>query len=78
MKAAAHTVVSDPHRGRHRSDFAALSALVAASDFAKDSLSRGERKYLRDMITATRSDRIVMGSLPDANDGLIRLERRIE
>jgi hypothetical protein len=40
MKAAAHTVPVDPNRGRHRSDFATLAALVAASDFVDETLSK--------------------------------------
>jgi len=77
MKAAAHTVPVDPHRGRHRSDFATMAALVAASDFVDERLSKKERQYLRDMVDATRADRSVMGSQRDAEDGLIRVERRI-
>lgn len=68
---------ADPHRGRHRGDFAILAALVTAADFADETLSRKERQYLRDMVDATRSDRSVMGSRPEANDGLIRVERRV-
>ena len=67
----------DPHRGRHREDFATLAALVAASDFVDERLSKNERQYLRDMVHATRADRSVMGSQRDADDGLIRVERRI-
>jgi hypothetical protein len=67
----------DPNRGRHRSDFATLAALVAASDFVDETLSKKERQYLRDMVDATRADRSVMGGRPDADDGLIRVERRI-
>jgi len=77
IKAAAHTVPADPARGRHRGDFATLSALVAAADFVGEDLSKRERKYLRDMVEATRADRVVMGSQPDAEDGLQRVERRI-
>jgi hypothetical protein len=77
MKAAAHTVPVDPNRGRHRSDFATLASLVAASDFVDETLSKKERHYLRDMVEATRADRSVMGNRPDADDGLIRVGRRI-
>jgi len=51
--------------------------LVAASDFVDERLSKNERQYLRDMVHATRADRSVMGSQRDADDGLIRVERRI-
>jgi hypothetical protein len=51
--------------------------LVAASDFVDETLSKKERQYLRAMVDATRADRSVMGSQPDADDGLIRVERRI-
>ena len=77
IKAAAHAVPADPHQGRHRSDFATLASLVAASDFVDETLSKKERQYLRDMVDATRADRSVMGSQPAADDGLIRVERRI-
>lgn len=77
MKAAAHTMSADPNRARHRGDFATLAALVSAGDFAGETLSRGERKCLRDMVVATRTDRSVMGTEPDAEDGLLRVERRI-
>lgn len=77
IKAAAYTVPADPNRGRHRGDFATLAALVAAADFAGETLSKGERKYLLDMVHATRTDRSVMGTQPDAEDGLLRVERRI-
>ncbi len=77
MKAAAHTVPVDPNRGRHRGDFATLASLVAAADFVDETLSKKECHYLRDMVDATRADRSVMGSQPAADDGLIRVERRI-
>jgi hypothetical protein len=40
VKAAAHTAVGDPAKGRHRFDFAALAALVAARDFRESELSK--------------------------------------
>ncbi len=52
MKAAAHTAVGDAARGRHRSDFATLGALVAARDFRGEDLSRTDRRGLRNMIAA--------------------------
>jgi hypothetical protein len=75
MKAAAHTAVGDPAKGRHRSDFATLAALVAARDFRDVSLSKKDRKRLRDVLAATRADRAVMLDLDDAEENLNRLER---
>ncbi|MBA3783029.1 MAG: hypothetical protein H0X12_14410 [Nocardioides sp.] len=78
IKAAAHEVISDPLKGRHRADFATLAAMVSASDFRDEELSTSERKRLRAMITRTRADRAVMGAHDDAEDGLERLERRLD
>lgn len=35
MKAAAHSAVGDPAKGRHRSDFVTLASLIAARDFRR-------------------------------------------
>jgi len=75
MKAAAHTAVSDPAKGRHRFDFATLAALVAARDFRDVSLSKKDRRRLSDMLAATRADLAVMSGLSDVEESLNRLER---
>ncbi|AGZ46037.1 hypothetical protein [Actinoplanes friuliensis] len=75
MKAAAHTTVGDAARGRHRFDFAALAALIAARDFRETELTKKDRSRLRAMLQATRADREVMLGLPDAPESLNRLER---
>lgn len=75
MKAAAHTAVGDPAKGRHRFDFATLAALVAARDFRDVELSKKDRQRLRAMLAATRSDREVMLGLEGAAESLDRLAR---
>ena len=75
MKAAAHTVVGDSKKRHHHLDFATLAALVAADDFRDAVLNKKDRKWLRDMVAATRKDSGVMLELDDAAEGLSRLER---
>jgi hypothetical protein len=75
LKAAAHTAVGDPARGRHRFDFATLAALVAAQDFRGVELTKKDRNRLRDMVAATRADPKVMFVLDDVEESLSRLER---
>lgn len=75
MKAAAHTAVGDPAKGRHRFDFATLATLVAARDFRDAELTKKDRQRLRTMLAATRRDREAMLGVEDAADYLDRLER---
>jgi len=75
MKAAAHTVPSDPARGRHRTDFVTLAAGVAAQDFRGVELTRTDRRRLRNMLAQTRADPTAMSGLADAEESLNRLER---
>jgi hypothetical protein len=75
LKAAAHTAVGDPARGRHRFDFATLAALVATQDFRGVELTKKDRNRLRDMVAATRADPKVMFGLDDVEESLSRLER---
>jgi hypothetical protein len=75
LKAGAHTAVGDPGRGRHRFDFAALAALVAAQDFRGVELTKKDRQRLRDMVAATRADRNVLFGLDGVEESLSRLER---
>lgn len=74
MKAATLSIPVDPAKGRHRSDFALLAQMVAASDFRDADLSKGDRKYLRAMVAAVQAD---PGLADDANamDGINRLVR---
>ncbi|WP_203668328.1 hypothetical protein [Cellulomonas pakistanensis] len=55
-KAAEHTVVLDPARGRHRADFAVLTTLIAPSDRIEEAGPR-DRRYLRGMLAALAEDR---------------------
>lgn len=75
MKAAAHTAVGDPAKGRHRFDFATLAALVSAQDFRGAELNKKDRRRLRDMLAATRADHEVMFGLNAVEESLGRLER---
>ena len=75
MKAAAHTAVGDPARGRHRFDFAVLASLVAASDFRSEKMTRKDCRRLRAIIGATRADPAVMVGVRDAERSLARVER---
>jgi hypothetical protein len=74
MKAAAHTAVGDPAKGRHRFDFATLATLVAARDFRDAELTKKDRQRLRSMLAATRTDREVMLVVEGAAEYLDRLE----
>ncbi len=75
MKAAAHSAIGDPAKGRHRSDFVTLASLIAARDFRGVELTKKDRRRLKDMIAAVRSDTEVMTGIEDAENTLIRLER---
>lgn len=74
MKAAAHTAVGDTARGRHRLDFVTLAALVDRRDFAEADLNGKDRRRIRDMVAACRSDPIAMEP-PHAETSLGRLAR---
>lgn len=70
-KAAAHTVGGG--RDRHRQDFAVLASMVGASDLRDACLTRGERKYLSRMLSATLEDPVALEASPEARNGLARL-----
>lgn len=72
MKAAAHTLPADARRARHRSDFATLAALVSRRDL-QETLSKGEAKHLRHMLTAVRGDPTAIEGDTQIEDGLARL-----
>jgi hypothetical protein len=74
VKAAAHTVPSDGHKGRRRSDFATLAAMVSRHDFATETLTRHERRYLQTMTAAVLADAAAIDSQQDIEDGLHRLD----
>jgi hypothetical protein len=75
MKAAAHTVVGDVNKARHRSDFLTLAEMVAARDFRGVPLGGKDRRRLREMVAHTRADRAVMLGAVDAEESLRRLVR---
>ncbi len=73
MKAAAHTLPVDPYRGRHRSDFATLAAMLSRADFSEEVLTKREKRYLRHMLTAVQADPTAVDGLPESVEGLERL-----
>ncbi|WP_285616264.1 hypothetical protein [Kineosporia sp. NBRC 101677] len=75
MKAAAHSAVGDPAKGRHRSDFLTLASLIAARDFREVELTKKDRRRLADMIAAVRADAQLMTGAEDSANTLSRLER---
>lgn len=73
VKAAAHTNVGDCDSRRHRRDFLALAGLVTASDFAGETLSKTDRRRLRNMAGAIVIDRELLLDIPDSQESLDRL-----
>lgn len=73
VKAAAHTLPVDLYRGRHRSDFATLGAMVSRADFSSEVLTKREKRYLRDMVMAVQADPTAVDGIPEAVEGLQRL-----
>lgn len=73
VKAAAHTVPGDPYKGRHRSDFATLAALLSRADFTGEAWTASERRYLRMMVAAVVADDAAVDGRPDVTDGLTRI-----
>lgn len=74
MKAAAHTVVSDGGKGRHRMDFVTLATLVSRRDFSQDEPSPKDRQRLRGMVKACNGDPIAL-EIDGAEEGLNRITR---
>lgn len=75
MKAAAHEAPADPAKRRHRSDFSTLAAVVAARDLRGEQLTKKDRKRLRAMIEACRSDAVQLARTNATGASLDRLER---
>lgn len=71
-KAAAHTVVVDPGRARHRADFAVLTTLIAPSDRIEEAGPR-DRRYLLGMLAALADDRRTLLRVDGAADGVATL-----
>ncbi|MGJ9412889.1 hypothetical protein ACHAAC_09285 [Aeromicrobium sp. CF4.19] len=71
-KAAAHTVGAG--RDRHRQDFAVLASMLNAGDLRTADLAKSEKKYLAQMVQATRADPVALDLAPDVRSGLARLE----
>jgi hypothetical protein len=77
MKAAAHTAAGDSAKGRHRSDFVTLAALLAARDLRDEHLTTKDRQRLRAIVAATRADEALMLRVTDAERSLTRIERAV-
>lgn len=71
-KAAAHTVVLDQARARHRADFAVLTTLIAPSDRIDEAGPR-DRRYLRGMLAALADDRRTVLRVDGAAEGVATL-----
>lgn len=76
-KAAAHTVVLDQGRARHRADFAVLTTLIAPSDRI-DLAGKRDRRYLGSMIAALTDDRRTLLRTEGAVEGLETLRDILE
>lgn len=73
-KAAAHSVPSDPRKGRHLSDFATLASMLTNRDLRDAKFSKSDKKYLRSMCAAVRKDPRSTQGNQLALDGLTRIE----
>lgn len=74
-KAAARiSIVRDPGRPRHCTDFVVLAGLVAARDFRETELTKKDRSRLRTMVDHCRQDSAAM-LVENAVESLDRLER---
>jgi hypothetical protein len=76
-KAAAHTVVLDPDRARHRADFAVLTTVVAPSDRIEQAGPR-DRRYLRGMLATLADDRRTMLRVDGAAEGVATLREILD
>lgn len=76
-KAAAHTVVVDPGRARHRADFAVLTTLIAPSDRIEEAGPR-DRRYLLGMLAALADDRRTLLRVDGAADGVATLREILD
>lgn len=74
LKAAARTETNGPALERHCLDFAALAAMMAASDTTAFDLTLKDKKRLRKMITLTRESTKAMEQNPLAARRLDRLD----
>lgn len=77
MKAAARIETTGPGRERHCHDFAALAAILSASDTAAFELTRKDKQRLRRMIELTRAVPAALERNPHAERRLARIERLV-
>ncbi|WP_182376762.1 hypothetical protein [Nocardioides sp. WS12] len=78
LKAAAYSETTGSGRKRHCHDFAALAAILAASDTGTVLLDSKDRKRLRKMITATLALPAAIAENPTAERRLARLSEAID
>ena len=76
-KAAAYTVVNDPKRARHLTDFAVLTTLIAPSDRVEDAEKR-DRAYLTSMLGALVTDKRTLLAVDGAPGGLDTLRLALD
>lgn len=77
MKAAARTETTGPGRDRHCHDFAALAAILSASDTSAFTLLRKDKQRLRKMIELTRAVPEALEQNPNAERRLARVEKLV-
>lgn len=75
LKAAARLETTGPAHERHCLDFAALAAMLAASDMTAFELTAKDKRRLRNMVALTRKSTLAMEQSPDAARRLDRLEQ---
>lgn len=76
-KAAAHTVVLDDLRVRHRTDFLVLTTLIEPRD-GIDRATRRDRDYLEAMLGALVHDRRAVASVEGAEGGIFTLRLALD
>ena len=72
-KAAALTIMDDPGRERHITDFLTLAAVVGAADLRGVTYKRAERDHLANMLGHLTRDPALLALVPEGAPGVERL-----
>ena len=72
-KAAALTIMDDPGRGRHITDFLTLAAVVSATDLRGVTYKPAERDHLANMLGHLARDPGLLALVPEGGPGVERL-----
>lgn len=73
VKAAAHTVSSDPARLRHVLDFVVLTTLIDIDDIPEGELHNRDRGYLQGMVGVLDADPALWAGIEGGGVGVERL-----